>query len=177
MADNEEPFKPVVERVKGTVFPYRGMETHGVEPDANPHDPPGYEQEPAIVYEEVPPEMEPVPVRIVSSPHRGVEFKMWRTYDARVQGTNGQPITRQIAGRNANRTRLRIQNVDGFWGVAISNKDGFLPVMGFTVMPNTYVELITQDEVFGVVAAGGDQSTNPVVRVVVLEEYSVEVNE
>lgn len=68
-ATKGEPVEPEKEKVVGTVFPYRGMESHGVAPN---QEPPAYiddqwpEDTEAPHYEPGPTDYDPLPVKIVN---------------------------------------------------------------------------------------------------------------
>jgi hypothetical protein len=76
---------PVPESVKGHVFAYRGMETHGVDPNNTNVDPEEYgwmEEERGVIVDYEPAEeaIDPIPVFIVQK--GGKELRRWRSMTA-----------------------------------------------------------------------------------------------
>lgn len=124
---------PTPEHIKGTVYPYRGTEDHGVpmphgtdltsdtdryyvdESDL-PH--PDYMSEPV--------EHPPVNVRVVNESPR--ERRDWRPF--RFLATD-QP--QRLIGRSDNRTGLRIQNLDAANPVYITQDSGVSPIIGYVI--------------------------------------------
>src|SRR3954467_15050155 len=100
---------PLVEQMEGVNFPYRGGETHGVDPTVPSHIDPeeaDYGTTVAVALEPKEDEPEPVPVRIVSE---GVgelpTFRVVREY------CRGNEPSRRIIGQDEARTTVRIKNL------------------------------------------------------------------
>lgn len=98
------PLKLRTERPSAEVFPYRGVETHGVHPSRSV-DPPEHMDEGGMV-QVAPPKKapEPVPVRLVEP---GIKaYKQWRAIHEFVGAS-----ARQVVNRKENRQNLRIKNL------------------------------------------------------------------
>jgi hypothetical protein len=123
----EEATKPILDPpVEGTVFPYRGTETHGVKPEKAP---PPYvdewpEEDASEHYQEGPTEVDPVPVRIVqefASPRKEIR-------------TRQMPVSqdpKQIVNRNEARSRVWVKNIDQTNAVYIGNDSNVTTVSGY----------------------------------------------
>lgn len=118
--DRPVSLEPVLERVQGTVFPYRGMEQHGVSPNADWRDPEEYDgYERGVEVDTEPPTVEPdpIPVRIVYEESRETIAFTGTQYTVLAQKTVTIP-------RDKNRRALRIVNINAFSNIYISSADG-----------------------------------------------------
>lgn len=180
-AEDREPerVKPVPEKTEGVVFPYRGIENHGVKPEKAP---PEYvnewpdDQGDGENYIPGPTEDEPIPVRIVSGDYTR-EFKDFRTLTAYVPNTSGQALNqsglivgRQDPGSNARRV-VHIQNQSGSKAIFIGADNGVSALNGYRIAANGELSwgLDTESEVWGASEDGSQ------VAVGVLIEFAIEV--
>lgn len=157
---------PVPEHYAGVNFPYRGVQTHGVDVPKDAH----YDTREFQYPEEKPdeaeppfPEPDPVLVRVVSQHAR--ERRMWRP--VRTQAT--QYATR-IVGRNDARTNMRLRNLDGANAIYIGSDSTVSAYTGYKVSAGTEIyPFNTTEEVW---VCTGDTS---IVEVAVMYEYGVEL--
>jgi hypothetical protein len=174
-----ERVKPVVEKTEGDVFPYRGIENHGVKPHAKV---PEYvdqwpdSQGDGEHYIPGPTEDEPIPVRIVQGDYTR-EYQDFRTFTAYVPNTSGQALNQSglIIGRqdpgSASRRVVHIQNQSGTRAIFIGSDNGVSALNGYRVAANSEISfpLVTESEIWG---ASDDGSQ---VAVGVLVEFTIEV--
>lgn len=149
---------PVPEDYAGYNLPYRGIETHGVEPNAEPQRTPGYEEGRPTVYEAVPQDQEPVPVRIVQEESdEQPKFSTARTHVV----AGRQPM--QLLGRDEDRYRLLIANRSVDKHVYIGAKSEYVAGNGYQLDAGTDVELgrAASHEVW-VVCVGTTETTDDV---------------
>lgn len=150
--------------VAGVVFPYRGMEQHGV-PATHPvwtkpsEDCVDVEGELSATEQE---DSRPVPVRIVQEFAREI-----RTWNATQTRADANP--RELVGRNLQRTKLLIRNLSVDVVVYIGRANGANYLSGYPVDPGQTIELNTTDEVHGVV---GD--ITKVALIAVLQQFTIE---
>lgn len=102
--DAPERVVPVPEEYEGDNFPYRGTQTHGVEPVHVPEEMRDWEGVVPAEYRVVEPEPEPTPVRIVQT--GGRELHKWQ-----VRRDYATGVVSRVAGRNDARTTLRVRNL------------------------------------------------------------------
>lgn len=100
----KERTSPVIEEHTGDVFPYRGTETHGVDPVVPSAAVPGHDGSVAVPTKPAPPEHEPVPVRIVQNDTD--EIRDWAPRSIPI--LPGQKI--RLVGRNKRRSKITIYN-------------------------------------------------------------------
>jgi len=157
---------PEPEKVAGTVFPYRGVENHGVAPNQAP---PAYiddqwpEDTEAPHYVPGPTEDDPLPVRIVQE--SGNERMMWRVNQMPVAADTPTPILgRQDSRRNVT---IRLPSLSN--GVWIGPDENVNRVTGYQLEAGTEFTLRTTEEVWAI-GDGTNQST-----VAVLWEFAVPV--
>jgi hypothetical protein len=159
--------EPVEEHVKGTVFPYRGMENHGVQPLDVDYDTQKYavderefDEHPEYLSEDV--VAEPIPVRVVQEfAHVRKEIR-----------TRQMPVTDviQIVNRNDARSRIWIKNIGGTNAVFIGNDNNVSAVTGFKLSAGDVLEgVVTTEDIY---ATTGDGSTTTVA---ILEEVEVNI--
>jgi hypothetical protein len=121
--DRERPTgaqEPVPEHVHGTVFPYRGMDPHGVDPNndgwRNTEEYEGkYTRGLPIEYEALESGPEAIPVYIVDTNEKGREYhtgNVFRTYAPGTTGGNSATriVSSDVASRR--RTKARVKNLD-----------------------------------------------------------------
>jgi len=161
------PDTPVPERVRGTVFAYRGMEQHGVpveQPVIPLDDEVDVDEYP--VDEDLPP-ISPIPVYIVN--RSGDERRTIKT----AQFPIGTTATR-IANRNDGRTRMRIKNIETtatflVW-IGGDNNISSASFDGYPLIGGESIEVMSEDEVWCVSDGQGAAGFN---RVAVLYENTV----
>lgn len=161
---------PVPEKVAGTVYPYRGMEQHGVkQPEDMPIRETGeYQLGPDEFYnfESLPEEKEPdpVPVRIVTTAAR-----VRKSY--RISRHTTTEHVSSIVGRKDSRTRLLIKSAATNTGIAwLSNSMELTnPVFGWGLEAGSQVEMFTT-EVLHVCSESGETQ-----NLYVLEEFEIEL--
>jgi hypothetical protein len=99
--------EPAPDRYGGVNFPYRGQQTHGVEPTetavGSPEDYEGGTVE--VAYPTTEPEIPPVPVRIVET-DTGHEFTQWRAIQAFASGAPSM-----VVSRKEGRDRVTVKNI------------------------------------------------------------------
>jgi hypothetical protein len=179
--------EPVMETVHGQRAgnAYRGLETHGVEPNTQPVHGDAYNPGDGrpVPIEELPESelIEPIPVRLVQGASARQE-RRWRTFrEALVAGTVGQSVRRLVSARIASepdanrRLNLRVRNMDASAVLYIGPDESVSSANGWPVAPGATEEfLYAETEVWGaldpVVAAG------TVVNVAIRTEYMVEIS-
>lgn len=115
--DSDRPVAvtPVPERVKGHVFAYRGMETHGVDPNnsnTNPDDYGWMEEQRGVIYndEPAPDPIDPIPVIVVQGAGRELRrFRVTRVTADALTGTN-PGSAKAMLGRDPLRRSVIIKN-------------------------------------------------------------------
>jgi hypothetical protein len=163
---SETPQTPVPERGPETVFAYRGQELHGVPQVGTPD---LYDEVPAgesVLVHELPPEPDPIPVRIVRG--GGRELARWRTLRAYA----GDDVT-QALGRDEARNTTIIRNLsstalDRVW--IGSDQHTANSAYGFPLDPGAQVTLSTEDPIW--IRRDGASPTNP-IPCAILTEYTV----
>ena len=156
--DRPHAVEPIPEEYVGENNPYRGIQDHGVEPTGKPIGGPDYEDDIPAFYEEVKPDADPVPVRIVSAGGRELRrFNTWQ--EAVAAGT-----VRMIAGRNNARNSIVILNT-GTDTIYVGSSESVASYTGFPVGAGGTLSLNTEDAVYAYAAA---QQT-----VACIEEFSV----
>lgn len=157
---------PVPEHYDGVNFPYRGTETHGVEPTKGAkYDTREFQYPEEKEDHPEPPlsEPDPVLVRVVNQHAR--ERRMWRP--VRSQAT--QYATR-IVGRNDARTNMRLRNLDAANAVYIGSDSTVSAYTGYKVSAGAEIyPFNTTEEVW---VCTGDTS---IVEIAVMYEYGVEL--
>lgn len=163
--DRPHAVPPVPEHYAGVNFPYRGVETHGVEPPKGAH----YDTREFQLPEEQPdhaedalPEPDPVLVRVVNQHAR--ERRMWRT--VRHQAT--QYASRAV-GRNDARTRMRLRNLDTVNSVYIGADMQTSAATGYKVSAGAEIPFESTEDVW---VCTGDTS---IVEIAIMYEYGVEL--
>lgn len=170
--DNKYPDKvdPVPEKVAGTVFPYRGMEQHGVK---QPEDMPIQETGQYHLGEdefytteglEAEKEPEPVPVKVVNTGAR--TRKMYRMYR---HFSNDTVST--LANRRDGRTRLLVRSRGSNTGTAwlAHDRSQATASMGWGLATGNELEMLTTEAVYVLSETGETQD------LFVLEEYEIEL--
>lgn len=148
---SEEVLTPVPEHFAGPVFPYRGQETHGVDPTPSPHyvdETADNELENQADYEDQSPVAIPVPVVVVNE--HGRELKLFRTGQtivpvATVAGGNSPAV--QILGDNRSRNSLRITN-HGATEVYVGNGPSVDQTTGYQLPSNASLDLLAESSVW-----------------------------
>jgi hypothetical protein len=156
--------EPVEESYAGENFPYRGIETHGVQPTDDPTNMPDWREDGRIVpiaYVPAGVEVDPVPVRIVNT--GSAEVDKWRvsTFYAGVT-----PV--RLIGRDDKRTVLKIKNLTESETVYVSPDSTVSTFSGYPIATGESIELRSTDEVWAVASADG-------VVLSALWEYTIEV--
>lgn len=160
---------PVPERVQGHVFAYRGMETHGVDPNNDPRDPEDYgwmegQRGTPIDFEPAPNPPDPIPVIIVQN--AGRELKRFRTtrgsVDSRVQCVLGRdPLRRKVLIRNTSADPVYIGD----------SQQAASPMHGWPLAQNETVSIETQSDIYAV-----SSTSNVCVLAFVVEYVTVSGN-
>jgi hypothetical protein len=122
-----EYIQPAPDRYGGVNFPYRGQQTHGVEPtETAPGSPENFEGGTIEVAYPAAPEdvIPPVPVRIVET-DTGHEFTQWRTTQA---FANPNPV--RILSRKEGRERVTVKNISN-GDVWVGPDSNVSPMSGF----------------------------------------------
>lgn len=143
-----EPLQPVPERAFAPVFPYRGIEQHGVPVDAKPWiptdaDAQSWEGEEVYDPEYVP--IQPIPVVVVNDNER--EVRSWRTA---VHSVTNRPA--MIVGQNERMMRVRLRNMASAadMRVWISHESSVGPLNGWPLNANDVLEINTEEEIYAI---------------------------
>lgn len=166
-ATKGEPVEPVKEKVVGTVFPYRGMESHGVAPN---QEPPAYiddqwpEDTEAPHYEPGPTDYDPLPVKIVQESSQ--ERSMFRTNQMPVAANQPTPILSRQDARDKVTIRVPASLTNPIF---IGPDENVNVITGYRIDAGGEITLKTTEEVW---AIGDGTNTSTAF---VLWEYSVPV--
>lgn len=147
-----EPLQPAPEKYEPINFPYRGQEQHGVPAEQRPwipHDATVDSWDGPDPIAEPAPEIEPVPVVIVTDSAR--EIRSWRAYQSAV---SNHPNL--LVGQNPNRTRARIRNLAAPNGdeVYIGHTSNVSSLDGYPIPPGEELVIETEEEIYVTVAPG-----------------------
>jgi hypothetical protein len=156
------PIAPVEEAFVGedSVFPYRGMEQHGVEPHSHWEDVPIDKGDNEVEYDEPAPEPDPIPVKIVQESKD--EFRDWNV--RRDFAPSG--IAARILQRNPHRTKATIKNI-GTAIIYIGPEPFNNSQLGYPVAVNAEFSYDQQGDVWAMTDDPAQQS------LAILQEYSV----
>ncbi len=138
------PMEPMPESVQGWHFPYRGGETHGVDPTL--FDIPTYEEDwegGKVEYKE--PEEPPTPVLVKIVEESANERDEWRAFQTVADG-----LARIVVGRHDKRTNLKIYNLDADTRVWVGGDSGISRLSGFPVNAGSEFSLSGTEEVWAV---------------------------
>ena len=158
--------EPIPEHYAGTVFPYRGTETHGVHPMFTPVVSPE-EWEGGMVTvdpdkgDDGPPEAA-MPVRIVQVGPK--EIDQFRVNRITVDGQ-----ARLVVNRMPERESFRIKNLDGAKAIYVSDQSNVSAATGWRVDAGQEFTVDADNEVYAISADG------TAVEAVVLLTYSVAI--
>lgn len=108
--------EPVPEHYAGYNNPYRGTETHGVEPTVDPRPVPTHAEFVEETFEPPIPEADPIPVVVVTQ--GGREIRRSRIF----QGKANANQNNQLVGRDEMRVKIRVKNL-GASDVYIGNNN------------------------------------------------------
>jgi len=110
-----EYIEPAPDRYGGVNFPYRGQQTHGVEPtETAPGSSEDYEGGTVeVAYPDTEDTISPVPVRIVET-DTGHEYTQWRAIQA---FASGSPT--MVVSRKEGRDRVTVKNIGSGTGVEV----------------------------------------------------------
>lgn len=162
--------EPQPEKYAGDNNPYRGTETHGVAADNEPRPTQGYATRGVPIRTETPPpNVEPVPVRIVEE--GGREIRTARTGVVYAAGT-ASGNAKLFLGRDENRTFTRIKNSSAVT-VYISHIQSTVAsaaMNGFPISAGESYETQTQEELY---AAAPDSTDD--VQFALIIEYSLPI--
>jgi hypothetical protein len=141
--------------------PYRGTETHGVEPRYDPVEIPGYDGRAVPVQHEIKeaPEIDPIPVKIVKGYTR--EIIMWRPSQTSIGQRSG--MAERVVGRNEKRARLILKNA-GPNNVFIGPSDGGLIIAGYRLDLNEVREFTAQDGMYAMCNPGEFATIHAIVE-------------
>lgn len=144
-----QPLEPMPEHYYGVVFPYRGIQQHGVDPTDMPEDrPEDYAGGTVALADPIEPEHEPVPVRIVKSAKH--EYNQWRAIQ-----NYASPQGNKILNRKEGRTRCVIKNTS-VAGIIYVGPDSMATLQtGYKLGPNETMELFGEQEVWAMSATVG----------------------
>jgi hypothetical protein len=125
---DRQPITPVMESVDADVFPYRGTQTHGVEPTEKFLEPADYTDGRPVEYERAETPPDPIPVRIVSE--SGRELRQFRTV-AMATGDNVNGA-RMVLGQDEERSSVRLKHITESAVVWVSHEYGSAgPINGY----------------------------------------------
>ena len=170
MVESQEPpqrMKPILEHVAGVNFPYRGQETHGVDPtdDASNPDPEeaNYGVTVAVPIEPEIQEPEPVSVKIVSSGAKELRaFRIIREYCRATESS------RRIIGQDETRTTARIKNLHASDLLYISDMAFNDVAMAYPIAGGAELEVSAETSVYAKPSAAND------IPVAIFVEFTVQ---
>lgn len=167
--DRPDRVEPVPEHYEGENYPYRGTQTHGVNPtpgvDADAYygigmwDDGEHETIKTLPEEKV---VEPVPVMVVQ--REGRERLDWRAGRFLVQS-----IPQEVAGRLETRRSLRLKNASEDKIIYIGPDSGLKPMTGYPLGPGEDVHIFSTENVFAV-TDGTD-----IAELGILTEYAIQI--
>jgi hypothetical protein len=171
--DKERPTgatDPVPEQVAGTVFPYRGMEKHGVEPTQDWRNTEAYEGDYSrgveVDYEPVPDEPDPIPVYIVETESKGRQVERGVTFRSYAPpSASGNVISADYQGRR--RISFRVKNLDSTTVYVGYSADQASLMHGWPLAQNEVFEGVAEDDLW---AYGTGAAASPLA---VTTEYAV----
>ena len=145
-----EPLNPIPERAFAPVFPYRGMEQHGVHVEAKPWIPldataQSWEGEEPYDPEYTP--IQPIPVVIVNETQE--EVRSWRALTHYVRQTGAS----LIVGQNSRMTRVRLRNTATALSdmiIWVGHDASVSPLAGWPVYPGESLEICSEEEVYAI---------------------------
>lgn len=143
--------KPIPERYAGVNIPYRGTETHGVDPlfVVEPHPD---EVEGGMVPIIMPSDEPPRPVQDVRIVKEGPkEIIEWRAY----QGTCGGSAN-ILVGRMDSRISFRLKNLSADKRLIVGGDNNLSRFMGWPVAPDAEFTVDADTEVYGISEDGTD---------------------
>lgn len=164
---NTNAITPEVERTYRTVFPYRGIENHGVPVDNTPWIPEtaneqSWDGEIAYDNEEIP--IRPVPVIVVTDEER--EIRSWRS----VYFNLGKTTPALVVGQNPKMRRITLRHAglaadDGtIW---ISHDANMISgLAGYPLFARESISIATEEEVYAVTDAAATNSTTPLAIII-----------
>lgn len=158
---------PIPERVRGHVFAYRGMETHGVDPNNDAQDPEDYgymERGVTVQYEPEDNGPEPIPVIIVQ--HGSKEFRRFRTVRMGSGTSDGSPTA--ILGRDTDRRKVTIKNVSTDTVYIGHDQSSASQMHGYPLAANETMTVDAWSQIFAI------SSTTAVVTLAMIIEYVVD---
>lgn len=165
------PVRPIPERSAAPVFPYRGIEQHGVTVESQPWIPQDATElswEGDVAYDEEYPPIAPIPVIIVNESER--EIRSWRSFVAPVGKTS--PVL--VVGQNERMTRVRLRhggaaNSDAV--IWISHESAIIPgLSGYPLFARESLDINTEEEVYAMI---NSSATNPTEDLCVIIEHTV----
>lgn len=146
-----QPLNPIPERAFAPVFPYRGMQQHGVPVDAQPWIPQDAEAqswEGEVVYDPEHIPLQPIPVVIVNESEE--EIRSWRavTHSVRMTGAS------LVVGQNPRMTRVRLRNTsdatDTDMIVWVGHESNVGRLSGWPIYPGEQLEICAEEEVYAI---------------------------
>jgi hypothetical protein len=154
---------PVPEEYEGFNLPYRGIETHGVEPNAEPREFQGYAEGREVEYESPQPPTDVVPVRIVETGNTR-ELRKSRFYHEYATVNNARPVV----GFDDSRSKVTIRNL-GATRVWIGDSAETASTMhGTPLDEHEKLESTTQDTLFALSGHAADS-----MELSIMVEYSI----
>lgn len=172
--DRPTSLEPVPERVQGPVFPYRGMETHGVDPGKdwrNPEEYDGYERGVTVDFEEEKAVADPIPVFIVEQGGREIRrtivFRSFATGTTKGGGAS-HVVSSDFQGRL--RRSAKVKNLATTTVYIGTSQEGASVMHGWPLVENEVWETTGEEDIWAIGTAA-DESP-----LAVTVEYSVVVN-
>lgn len=167
---------PIPESIHGHVFPYRGMEQHGVRPTEDDHTlPDDYWDEPRgviVEYEPDRPAPDPIPVHIVNA--GGRELRRLRVFRAYATGS-ASPVggARNVISSDAisgMRRSVKVKNLDTTTVYIGDEASSASAMHGWPLAANEVYETTSQEDLW---AIGTGTNDSPLAVAV---EYAVIIN-
>src|SRR4051794_34322747 len=164
ISESQEPpnrVQPVAERMQGVNFPYRGNETHGVDPTNTPGIDPeeaDYGTTVSVALEPDTDEQEPIPVKVVSEGLNELRtFRVVREYCRTGESS------RRIIGQDETRSKVRIKNLHASDLLYISDLAFNDIGMAYPIAGGAELELTAETSVY---ARAGSTNDIPIAMLV-----------
>lgn len=169
VSEPQRALVPLEEHYAGYNAPYRGSNTHGVDPSYFGTDVPDDQWEGGVVELAEPsePEPAPTPVRIVNE--ASSEISDWRS------GQSSVGLDRvRIVGANPKRTSVKIKNNSTNKAIYVG-RNTVTSYSGYPVAPAGGEFTLNSTEDIWAIAVALEDTTNNPISVAIVEEFTVEV--
>lgn len=135
--------RPIPENYQAEVFPYRGIQQHGVSPSRSVEPPEEMLEGGRVKIAPPDHDIAPVPVRIVQPGTK--EYQQWRAFQA-----YAGPAPSQVVNRKENRKSLTLRNVSTTVVVWLGPDANLTKQTGYPLAPGATFSLDGEAEVWGI---------------------------